>query len=178
MDYCKNAPKYRKESPWPLLLLVLIAALLVIGRTAIQRDITSLSEYYEDIIDSQAERIEYLERQLEQMQQEIDATTDEPETITAIVTGYAPGDNISGICADDDPSVTSTGRTPGPMYAAADPARLPYGTRLYVPGYGEVEIQDTGGAMRRNSDIQIDLYFDTYRDAIEWGRQELEVVIL
>ena len=103
----------------------------------------------------------------------------EPETVTAIVTAYAPADNKSGICADSDPSVTSTGKPPGPEYCAADPDRLPYGTRLEIPGYGTVEVQDTGGALRSDQDnIRIDIWMPTYESAMEWGKQELEVVIL
>lgn len=109
----------------------------------------------------------------------VEETEPGPTTVMAIVTAYAPADNKSGICADSDPSVTSTGKSPGPDYCAADPARLPYGTKLDIPGYGEVEVQDTGGALRSDKDnIRIDVWMPTYEDAMEWGRQELEVVIL
>ena len=102
-----------------------------------------------------------------------------PVIVTAVVTAYAPGDNRSGMCADSDPSVTSTGKAPGPAYCAADPARLPYGTRLEIPGYGEVEVQDTGGALRSDPEnIRIDVWAPSYEQALEWGRQELEVIIL
>ena len=107
-----------------------------------------------------------------------DADGPEQIFITARVTAYAPFDNQSGICADDNPNSTSTGKVPGPSYAAADPARLPYGTRLNVPGYGIVEIQDTGGALRTYEGIAIDLYFETYDEAMRWGVQYLEVEIL
>ena len=102
----------------------------------------------------------------------------EPIIILARVTAYAPFDNKSGICNDGDPSNTSTGKFPGPEYAAADPARLPYGTRLEIPGYGTVEVQDTGGALRSYEGIAIDVYFDTYDEAMEWGVQYLEVEVL
>lgn len=100
------------------------------------------------------------------------------ETMIAKVTGYAPLDNISGICADENPTVTSIGHYPSKKYAAADPKKLPYGTKVYVPGYGVVEIGDTGGAMRNYEGVQIDLFFDTYEDAIEWGVQYIEIEIL
>lgn len=95
----------------------------------------------------------------------------EPEkkatTVLARVTAYAPFDNRSGICNDGDPTNTSTGRKPGREYAAADPQKLPYGTKLEIPGYGTVEIQDTGGALRSYEGIAIDVYFDSYEEAME-----------
>ena len=94
------------------------------------------------------------------------------------MTAYAPFDNKSGICNDGDPNSTSTGKRPGPEYAAADPSRLPYGTKLNIPGYGAVEIQDTGGALRNYEGIAVDLYFETYSEAMQWGVQYLEVEIL
>ena len=94
------------------------------------------------------------------------------------VTGYAPLDNKSGICADSNPTSTSVGHYPSREYAAADPKKLAYGTKLDVPGYGVVEIGDTGGAMRQYDGYQVDLFFDTYDEAIEWGVQYLEVEVL
>ena len=103
----------------------------------------------------------------------------EPVFITARVTAYAPFDNQSGICADENPNSTSTGKVPGPQYAAADPSRLPYGTKLNIPGYGIVEIQDTGGALRNDKEnIRIDVFMYDYESAIIFGVQWLEVEIL
>ena len=95
------------------------------------------------------------------------------------VTAYAPHDNKSGICAENsEHPITSRGFEPGFEYAAADPSRLPYGTKLFVPNYGTVEIQDTGGALRKSKILAIDIYFPTYEEAIMWGVQYLEVEIL
>lgn len=100
-------------------------------------------------------------------------------TLEAIVTAYAPNDNQSGICADENPLATSTGRKPGKAYAAADPTRIPYGTIVYIPGYGEVEIQDTGGNLRADKEnLRIDVYFDSHDEAIQWGRKNLDVRIV
>lgn len=99
--------------------------------------------------------------------------------VPAVVTAYAPFDNQSGICADDNPTVTSRGYTPSKVYAAADPERLPYGSKLIIPGYGEVEVQDTGSALRADPDnIRIDVYFDTHEEAIRWGRRNLDIQIV
>lgn len=100
----------------------------------------------------------------------------EYRTVRMTVTAYAPHDNKSGICNDGDPTKTSTGTYPDWGTVAVNPETIPYGTRLYIPGYGEGVALDTGGAMRRNPN-KIDLYFDTYEQAMEWGVKELEVII-
>ncbi|WP_198135371.1 3D domain-containing protein [Alkaliphilus metalliredigens] len=98
------------------------------------------------------------------------------EVIRAKVTAYSPSDDRNGINADANPSITSTGKTPGKIYAAADPKRLPYGTKIYIPNFGEVEIQDTGGALRNDKkNVRIDIFKETYEGAIAWGIQDLDI---
>ncbi len=58
---------------------------------------------------------------------------------------------------------------------AVDPSFIPIGTRVYIPGYGEAVAEDTGGAIVGNI---IDVAFDTHEEAIEFGRQDLEIYIL
>lgn len=58
---------------------------------------------------------------------------------------------------------------------AVDPSFLPLGTRVYIPGYGEAVAEDTGGAIVGNI---IDIAFDTHEEALEFGRQDLEIYIL
>lgn len=149
-----------------LLLMILLVWSIVEHRSVIAAD-------------TQREPVQYVAIPKETPEQPTQQTGPDPVIVTAVVTAYAPADNRSGICADSDPSVTSTGKPPGPEYCAADPARLPYGTRLEIPGYGEVEVQDTGGALRSDKyNIRIDVWFPDYESAMAWGRQELEVVIL
>jgi hypothetical protein len=58
---------------------------------------------------------------------------------------------------------------------AADTNFYPFGTRMYVPGYGWGMVEDRGGAIKGVS--RIDLYFDSHGDALDWGRQLLEVTV-
>lgn len=58
---------------------------------------------------------------------------------------------------------------------AVDPSFIPLGTRVYIPGYGEAVAEDTGGAIVGNI---IDIAFDTHEEALEFGRQDLEIYIL
>jgi 3D (Asp-Asp-Asp) domain-containing protein len=58
---------------------------------------------------------------------------------------------------------------------AVDPRIIPLGTHVYVPGYGYAIAADTGGAIKGN---RIDLCYDTYDEAIHWGRRSVTIVIL
>jgi len=102
----------------------------------------------------------------------------EKEKVIARVTAYAPFDNRSGMCNDGNPNVTSRGYRPSRAYAAVDPEKIAYDTKLNIPGYGEVIAGDTGGALRSYEGIAIDVFMDTYEEAIAWGVQYLEIEIM
>lgn len=88
-----------------------------------------------------------------------------------------------------DSSYSSTGKRPGdPGYGitytgiparrgvvAVDPRVIPLGTRLYVEGYGYALAADTGSAIKGN---RIDLYYETYEEAMRYGRKKVKVYIL
>jgi 3D (Asp-Asp-Asp) domain-containing protein len=58
---------------------------------------------------------------------------------------------------------------------AADTRLYPFGTKMYVPGYGWGEVHDVGTAVKGN---HIDVFFSDRDDALQWGRKYLKVVIL
>ena len=58
---------------------------------------------------------------------------------------------------------------------AADTRLYPFGTKMYVPGYGWGEVHDVGSAIKGN---HIDVFFHSRKDALKWGRQYLDVIIL
>lgn len=70
--------------------------------------------------------------------------------------------------------VTASGTRARPGTIAADPSRYPFGTLMYVPGYGYGRVEDTGRDIRGD---RIDLYFRTHQQALNWGRRRLEVKI-
>lgn len=51
---------------------------------------------------------------------------------------------------------------------------IPYGTRLYIEGYGWGVTEDTGRAIRRRDNL-IDLFFQTHDEAYKWGRRKVKV---
>jgi 3D (Asp-Asp-Asp) domain-containing protein len=85
-----------------------------------------------------------------------------PRTITVSSTGYA----IRGR--------TSTGMQTAAGVVAVDPAVIPLGSRLTIPGYGTGIAADTGGSVHGNV---IDLWFPTLQQARAWGRRTLTITI-
>ena len=71
--------------------------------------------------------------------------------------------------------VTSIGIVPHKGIIAVDPDEVPYGTRVYIPGYGFAMAGDTGGDIEGN---RIDLYMERYPYAIAWGRRTVSIYIL
>lgn len=83
-------------------------------------------------------------------------------------TAYTASDgNGDGITASGIPATRGI--------VAVDPEVIPLGTRLYIPGYGEALAADTGGAIQGN---RIDLVVDSYGEAMNFGRQDIDVYIL
>lgn len=108
---------------------------------------------------------------------EIEALKAENErlrTIRVKLTAYSPFDNQSGI---EGGGITSTGKIPSKKYCAADPKKIPYGTILEIPEYGEVEVQDTGSALEKYNGLQVDLYCDTYQETVKFGVQFKDIKI-
>jgi 3D (Asp-Asp-Asp) domain-containing protein/predicted nucleic acid-binding Zn-ribbon protein len=83
-------------------------------------------------------------------------------TLTVTATGYS----LSGH--------TATGLPVGFGVVAVDPAVIPLGTRLTIPGYGEAVAADTGTAVQGTT---IDLWFPTLADAMAWGRRTITITL-
>jgi 3D (Asp-Asp-Asp) domain-containing protein len=71
--------------------------------------------------------------------------------------------------------ITSDGTKAKKGTIAADITRYPYGTKMYVPGYGWGEVHDIGSAIKGE---HIDLFFESEKEAKAWGKKNLEVIIL
>lgn len=70
---------------------------------------------------------------------------------------------------------TSIGLVPYVGIVAVDPRIIPYYTKMFIPGYGIAMAGDTGGDIVGN---RIDLFFDSYQNAIRWGRRPVDIYIL
>ncbi|MBL0387273.1 S-layer homology domain-containing protein [Tumebacillus sp. ITR2] len=58
---------------------------------------------------------------------------------------------------------------------AVDPAQIPLGSHLYIPGYGYGIAGDTGGDIKA---ARVDLFKDSYTAAIQFGRQDVNVFVI
>lgn len=91
---------------------------------------------------------------------------------TAYTAGYESTGKTSG---DKGYGITSSGRKVRPGYVAADIRILPYGTLIYIDGLGVFEVQDTGNAIKG---CRIDIYYENLTDALNFGRQMRNVIVL
>ena len=90
------------------------------------------------------------------------SVADGARTLTVSATGYSM------------PGRTATGLPVGPGIVAVDPAVIPLGTRISIPGYGEGVAADTGGAVQG---LTIDLWFPTLAEALAWGRRTVTITL-
>ncbi len=90
------------------------------------------------------------------------SVADGARTLTVSATGYSL------------PGRTATGLPVGPGIVAVDPAVIPLGTRMSIPGYGEGVAADTGGAVQG---MTIDLWFPTLAEALAWGRRTVTITL-
>jgi 3D (Asp-Asp-Asp) domain-containing protein/septal ring factor EnvC (AmiA/AmiB activator) len=69
---------------------------------------------------------------------------------------------------------TATGLPVGWGVVAVDPAVIPLGTRMTIPGYGEAVAADTGPGVRG---ADIDIWFPTLGQARAWGRRTVTITL-
>jgi 3D (Asp-Asp-Asp) domain-containing protein/peptidoglycan hydrolase CwlO-like protein len=83
-------------------------------------------------------------------------------SVTVLATGYAL------------PGRTASGRPVGWGVVAVDPALIPMGSRLAIPGYGMGVAADTGGAI---VGARIDLWFPSVAQAHAWGSRTVTITV-
>ncbi len=94
--------------------------------------------------------------------------TNNSTSLNVVATGYTPGDpGCTGI--------TYTGTKASRGTIAVDPKVIPFGTKLYIPGYGYGVAADTGGAIKGN---KIDLCYESRTEALNWGIKNITVYIV
>lgn len=61
---------------------------------------------------------------------------------------------------------------------AVDPSVIPYGTSVYIEGYGTYIAEDTGGAIKNNDQYgRIDVYFNDHEEALIFGVRYADVYL-
>lgn len=67
--------------------------------------------------------------------------------------------------------ITASGTIPKANWTIAASKNYPFGTLIYIEGYGTFCVEDRGGAINDN---KIDIYFSTHQEACNFGRQYLK----
>lgn len=104
-------------------------------------------------------------------------------TVKAKITAYCGIDNgrpCKICCGPKARGVTSTGRSAKRPGLAVDPAMIPYGSIVTIPGIGYRVADDTGSAMRADGDAgvyHIDVRMQTHAAARRYGVQYKEITI-
>ena len=70
--------------------------------------------------------------------------------------------------------ITASGTRAHHGTIAADTRRYPFGTIMYVEGYGYGRVEDRGGAIKGD---RIDLFFSSHGKALQWGKRRVSVKI-
>jgi len=94
------------------------------------------------------------------------------KTVTMEATAYYPGPEDTWPYAT---GTTASGLKAGYGVAAVDPRFIRLKTPLYIEGYGYAIAADKGGAIKGS---KIDLCFDTYEEAVRFGRKAVKVYLL
>lgn len=114
------------------------------------------------------------------------------ETRTMEVSAYCTCKECCGRTAN---GYTASGkRASGKMVAA--PRSIPFGTQMWIPGYGQAIVEDRGGAIKSRGQLtrnirigkqrvrdtvlwydRVDVLMPTHAEALKWGRRILRITI-
>jgi 3D (Asp-Asp-Asp) domain-containing protein len=84
------------------------------------------------------------------------------QTLTVVATAYTTR------------GTTATGIPTGPGIVAVDPAVIPLGTRMTIPGYGEAVAADTGPAIKG---LRIDVWVGSAAEAAQWQWRTVTITL-
>jgi 3D (Asp-Asp-Asp) domain-containing protein len=70
--------------------------------------------------------------------------------------------------------ITASGKKAIVGTIAADTSLYPFGTVMYIDGYGYGRVEDRGGSIKGN---RIDLYFPSHHKALAWGKKTKTVKV-
>lgn len=71
--------------------------------------------------------------------------------------------------------ITASGTKAKHGTLAADTTYYPFGTIMYIPGYGYGRVEDRGSAIQGPD--RVDVFFKSRKKALRWGKQQLRVRI-
>jgi 3D (Asp-Asp-Asp) domain-containing protein len=128
-------------------------------------------------IDRLAAVAQRVERKAKALQAAAASTAVESTPTPAVVVAPAPADGRTLTVTSTGyslPGQTATGAPVGWGVVSVDPAVIPLGTRLTIPGYGEGVAADVGSGVHGS---MIDLWFPTPMQAQAWGRRTITITL-
>jgi 3D (Asp-Asp-Asp) domain-containing protein/septal ring factor EnvC (AmiA/AmiB activator) len=156
----------------------------VASTAALERAITERRGYLESLRSRQrmnSRAIDSLEAAAAAAREKTAALTAATSSATTVPGALAPADPLAPgqtvtvvATAYSLPGATATGLRAGWGVVAVDPALIPLGTRMTIPGYGEGVAADIGHAVRGAA---IDLWFPTRAQALAWGRRVVTITL-
>ena len=160
----------KRELLLMMLLLVFAAAILHLANNEHK---SVIAEHREQVRALRTE-IKDLKTSVENLMAAVEPMDFEIHTWTA--TAYAPldPDAVEGVCYAGDPNVTASGMPIEPGISVAAGPSVPFGTWLWIEGLGWRRVDDRGAAIR---DGRIDICMITRQAALDFGRQEVLVII-
>jgi len=135
--------------------------------------ITALSLFYKNDKVNSALRGFGVEESLEKEKiiiKEIMEVEKEVEWYYFIASGYSANDPAQGTN-----NITATGKEIKEGMIAVDTRVIPLGTKIEIKDMGIFKAEDTGGKIKGN---RIDIYFDTKKEAKEFGRKGVWIKII
>lgn len=100
-----------------------------------------------------------------------------PAPASSIIAKTVTATRITAYCLNKNK--TATGTWPRIGTVAANPKQIPYGTKIYVPGYGYGRIEDTGSNKHSLDQLPLDLWLPTNAECRQWGsRRNVKIYIL
>lgn len=167
--------------------VVLVIAVIILTKTVgvLKQELADTNNRLAELETEDDDQYEQLLEKFEKLQKDRGRLEDELNKLKQRVeefeifefeaTGYSPFDDRTGLNHDGSPDTTATGTRPRPGVVAVNPKIIPYGTIMYIEGYGWGIAEDTGEAIRRRTDL-IDLFFYTHDEAYAWGRRTVKVL--
>jgi 3D (Asp-Asp-Asp) domain-containing protein len=106
---------------------------------------------------------------------QVDMECDGWEKREAVITAYVPITERHGKFNDGKTSLGDDATVLDGV--AVDPEKISYRSKVFIPGVGVREADDTGSAMRNYDGLKIDLRVKDTETALEWGVKKKTVFI-
>jgi len=160
----------KRELLLMMLLLVFAAAILHLANNEHK---SVIAEHREQVRALRTE-IKDLKTSVENLMAAVEPMDFEIYTWTA--TAYAPLDPeaVAGVCYSGDPNITASGREIRPGITVAAGPSIPFGTWIWIEGFGWRCVEDRGSAIK---DGRVDIAMISRQNALDFGRQEVLVII-